>query len=427
MGERTTRRDFIRLGAIGAGSLAVAPRLLRTPRRLPASTSVSGSISLWAWGAGPEFDAWNQRIDYFNSKYPDVEVKFEPLAANGYEEFPQLLTRIAGGNAPDVMRVLNFQPTQLVSEGDALLPLDDYIAATADFDQSDFFDSVLRGSKVDGTTYCVPQNGEPYVLYYNQDLFDAAGLEDAQAMFQAGTWDDAAFQAAIDGVMGAGTRFGVAFESWNYDNFCFMGGGAVLDESLAPVIDQGASPQMLGTLAGLVADAKAPSPVVAGGANLEPFRNGDVGMYIMGPWWGPALEETPPDFRWNCTGLPAFNGVTSCKLEIDSLAISKASSNPDAAWAFVSTVTDTEGLRIWSSVGTPTRRSSLAEAGYDEIVWRKDSLAMVDASTFTPFTTAGSAIDTAATAALDPLWAGDATAEEATADAAQAIAEALGG
>ena len=90
-------------------------------------------------------------------------------------------------------------------------------------------------------------------------------------------------------------------------------------------------------------------------------------------------------------------------------------------------MTDTEGLRIWSSVGTPTRRSSLAEAGYDEIMWRKDSLAMVDASTFTPFTTAGSAIDTAATAALDPMWAGDATAEEATADAAQAIAEALGG
>ena len=62
----------------------------------------------------------------WSEKYPDVEVQFEPLARNGYEEYPQLLTRIAGGNAPDVIRVLNFQPTQLVSEGDALLPLDDY-------------------------------------------------------------------------------------------------------------------------------------------------------------------------------------------------------------------------------------------------------------------------------------------------------------
>ena len=50
---------------------------------------------------------------------------------------------------------------------------------------------------------------------------------------------------------------------------------------------------------------------------------------------------------------------------------------------------------------------------------------MVDKSTFTPFTTAGSAIDTAASAALDPMWAGDKTAAEATADAAAAIAEAI--
>lgn len=431
-GASHSRRDFIRLGALGAGGAVLAPRILPTPSatsvaRVPASSSVTGSISLWAWGAGPEFDAWQQRIAYFNTKYPDVEVQFEPLARNGYEEYPQLLTRIAGGNAPDVMRVLNFQPTQLVSEGDALLPLDDLIAGSPDFDQADFFESVMRGAQVDGKTYAVPQNGEPYVLYYNVDAFSAAGLDDPQELFAAGTWDDAAFLGSIDALMESGMRFGVAFESWNYDNFCFMGGGEILDASLNPVIDEGASPEMLGLLAGLVADRKAPSPVVAGGANLEPFRNGDVGMYIMGPWWGPALEATPPGFAWNTTGLPSFNGVTSCKLEIDSLSISSSSQNPEAAWAFVKTVTDTEGLRIWSAVGTPTRRSALEQAGYDDIVWRKDSLAMVDASTFTPFTVAGAGVDTAATAALDPLWAGSATAEEATKDAADRIGELLAG
>ncbi len=462
-----SRRDFLRRTGIGAGVLLGGSALLAacgddedeasepaasapvdTAGAAPAATSaaattaaagesseaaasapaeaLTGSISLWAWGAGPEFDAWTERIAYFNSKYPDVEVEFEPLEKNGYEEYPQLLTRIAGGNAPDVMRVLNFQPTQLVAQGQALLPLDDFIAATPDFDQPDFFESVWKGAQVDGKVYAVPQNGEPYTLYYNADAFAAAGLEDPQAMFAAGTWDEAAFMAAIDGLMDkGGMRFGVAFESWNYDNFCFMGGGTVLDENLAPTIDQGASPQMLGVFAQLVADKKAPSPVVGGGANLEPFKNGQVGMYIMGPWWGPALEATPPAFKWNVTGLPAFNGQTSCKLEIDSLSISAASKNPEAAWAFVKTVTDTEGLRIWSKAGTPTRKSSLEAAGYSDIVWRKDSLTMVDKSTFSPFSTAGAAVDTAATAALDPMWAGQKTAEEATADAAAKIGEAI--
>ena len=232
-------------------------------------------------------------------------MEFEPLEKNGYEEYPQLLTRIAGGNAPDVIRVLNFQPTQLVAQGDALLPLDEHIAATPDFAQDDFFPSVWGGSQVDGKTYAIPQNGEPYTLYFNADAFEKAGLESPQAQFEAGTWDQAAFEAAIDGLMGAGgMRFGVAFESWNYDNFCFMGGGTVLDEALTPTIDQGASPAMLDLFAKLVADGKAPSPVVGGGANLEPFKNGQVGMYIMGPWWGPALEATPPGFTWGVTGLP---------------------------------------------------------------------------------------------------------------------------
>ena len=147
--DNGSRREFLRSGAFGAGAVLLGPRLARS-RRAP-TTAISGTISLWAWGAGPEFDAWQERIAYFNSKYPDVEVQFEPLARNGYEEYPQLLTRIAGGNAPDVLRVLNFQPTQLVAQGKALLALDDYIAKTTDFAQDDFFESVWRGAPTSAT------------------------------------------------------------------------------------------------------------------------------------------------------------------------------------------------------------------------------------------------------------------------------------
>ncbi|MCG8565909.1 MAG: hypothetical protein MI747_12585, partial [Desulfobacterales bacterium] len=57
----------------------------------------------------------------------------------------------------------------------------------------------------------------------------------------------------------------VSFESWNYDTFCFMGGGSILNENLEPTIHEGASPQMLGYFAQLIADGKSPNPVVAGG------------------------------------------------------------------------------------------------------------------------------------------------------------------
>jgi len=440
MARSISRRRFLAAGgAVALGAVAVAcggsesdsdstsaPATDAPAAEVEEEEEVGGEITLWAWGAGLEGDKTQERIAYFNSKYPNVKVNWEPLAKNGYEEYPALLARFASGNAPDVMRVLNFQPTQLVSEGDALLALDDFIAADPDIDMADFLEPTVLGGQVNGKQYGMPDNTEPYVIYYNKDAFAAAGLEDPQALFGQGKWDQAAFENSINALMSkGGMKFGLAFESWNYDTFCFMGGGTILDADQNPSIDKGASPQMLDFFAKLVKDGKSPSPVVGGGAQLEAFRNGEVGMYLMGPWWYGALAGTTK-FKYDVTGLPSFNGVRAGKLEIGSLAISSASKNPKAAWAYVKTVTDTEGLKIWSAVATPTRRSALQAAGFNDEQWKKDAVAMVEAGTFTPFTTKGSAVDAAAGAALDNLWAGKSSAADATADAAKRIAEALG-
>lgn len=429
-----SRRDFLRLGGTAAAAAAFlvacgesseSSTTTSASGATPAAGDISGEITLWAWGAGLEGDKIRERIAYFNTKYPDVTVNWEPLSGNGYEEYPQLLSRFAANNAPDVMRVLNFQPTQLVAEGEALLQLDDLIARDADeLNMGDFIPTTVEGAKVDGKMYGMPDNTEPYVIYYNRDAFLAAGLEDPQDLVAAGNWDEEAFTGAIDALMANGMRFGLGFESWNYDTFCFMGGGTVLSDSLEPSIDEGASPEMLGYFAKLIEDGKSPNPVVAGGTHLEAFRNQESGMYLMGPWWYGALEGTV-DFDYDVTALPTFNGVRAGKLELGSLSISSQSQNQEAAWAFVKTVTDTRGLEIWSAVATPTRRSALEAAGFNDEQWKKDAVSMVEAGTWTPFTTAGAAVDTAASAGLDLLWAGEATAEEATADAASRIADAL--
>jgi ABC-type glycerol-3-phosphate transport system substrate-binding protein len=436
MAKSISRRRFLAVSGVAAlSAVAVACGSSESSDTTVAAPStdapvaeeeIGGEITLWAWGAGLEGDKTKERIAYFNSKYPNVKVNWEPLAKNGYEEYPALLARFASGNAPDVMRVLNFQPTQLVAEGDALLALDDFIAADPDIDMADFLAPTVLGGQVNGKQYGMPDNTEPYVIYYNKDAFAAAGLEDPQVLFGQGKWDQASFESSINALMSkGGMKFGLAFEAWNYDTFCFMGGGTVLDSDQKPTIDQGASPQMLDFFAKLVKDGKSPSPVVGGGAQLEAFRNGEVGMYLMGPWWYGALAGTTK-FKYDVTGLPSFNGVRAGKLELGSLAISSASKNPKAAWAYVKTVTDTEGLKIWSAVATPTRRSALQAAGFNDEQWKKDAVAMVEAGTFTPFTTKGSAVDAAVSAALDNLWAGKSTAAAATADAVKRLTEALG-
>lgn len=435
------RRHFLGLGAAAAAGTALAAcssggeaggttaSTETSEAEAPASdtSSIGGEITLWAWGAGLEGEKIQERIEYFNTIYPDVTVNWEPLQRNGYEEYANLLARFASGNPPDVMRVLNFQPTQLVAEGGALMAMDDWIKADPALDMSDFLQPTVNAAMVNGQMYGMPDNSEPYVIYYNKDAFKAAGLPDPRELFSAGTWDQAAFDTALDGLMNAGgMRFGLVFESWTYDNECFMGGGSILTPELQPSINTGASPQMLQYFADLVKDGKAPSPVVGGGAQLEAFKTGQAGMYLMGPWWYGALDGQT-EFEFSVTGLPSFNGVRAGKIEAGSLSIASGSKNPEAAWAFVKTVTDTQGQNIWSAVATPTRRSSLQESGFFDVPWKMDVMAMVEAGTWTPFTTAGAGVDTAAGAALDNLWAGTQTAQQATDEAAKRIAEVLAG
>ena len=140
-----TREQFLKRAGAGAAvlfagsgfaGLGASARAARHGRN--ARAAVSGTVTVRYWGQGPERVAWANRIKYFSAKYPNVKVVSQLLQKNGYDEFPALLTQIAAGHAPDVMRVLNYQPTQLVAQGNALMPLDDFIKNDKTLDVPDF-------------------------------------------------------------------------------------------------------------------------------------------------------------------------------------------------------------------------------------------------------------------------------------------------
>jgi multiple sugar transport system substrate-binding protein len=429
-----TRSDFLKwAGASGTAlaaaggfsplaSAAIARRRGRNER-----AAVSGEITVRYWGVGPERTAWLNRIKYFNSKYPNVKVTSQQLEKNGYEEYPALLAQIAAGNAPDVIRVLNFQPTQLVAEGNALLPLDGFIKADRTFNQPDFTAASWKGAKVAGKVYAIPQNGEPYNLFYNKAMFRKAGLPDAYKTFKAGKLSAELYASWVDRLQGLKlAKFGTGFEAWNYDVFVFMGGGEVLTPARRVVIDRPRSRSALQFIADFSVNKQAPNPNVIGGTAFQLFANQQLATFISGSWWAKYLPPVVQGkFPWNACGLPSVNGHLGCKLEIDSLSISRQTKNPEAAWAFVRTVTDTKGLEIWSAIATPTRKSALASRVFLSNPYVRPVLDMVSVSEFTPFTTKGSAIDTAAISALSPMWDGKKTAAQATKDAKVKIQEAL--
>lgn len=123
----------------------------------------------------PEFEAAN----------PGVTVNLQPIESED-EYFTKLaLMNGSADTAPDVMYEDTFQIRSDAAAG-YLLPIDDYVANWADWDQ--FYDAAKQaGLGADGKTYGVSMGTDTRAIYYNKNIFAAAGLP---TDWQPTSWDD---------------------------------------------------------------------------------------------------------------------------------------------------------------------------------------------------------------------------------------------
>ncbi len=115
---------------------------------------------------------------------------------------------LAAGTAPDIYILKNLKNFYTYQSGQQLLDVSD-VASELDADTGG-----LDAYEADGATYAVPYRQDSWVLYYNKDLFDQAGVAQPDGSW---TWDDYA-QTAKDlttAFEGAGsTATGTYQHSW---------------------------------------------------------------------------------------------------------------------------------------------------------------------------------------------------------------------
>jgi len=142
----------------------------------PVTISVSG----WSLDTTPEFQVL---ADGFTANNPHVTVELKEYDA---AEYNTLLTAdLAAGAGPDIITQKEVKFLTTFQEGGQLLdvsdvPLPDGISGTSSYE-------------VDGVAYAVPYRQDSWVLYYNKDLFAAAGVDEPDGSW---TWDDYADAAA---------------------------------------------------------------------------------------------------------------------------------------------------------------------------------------------------------------------------------------
>lgn len=179
--SRTTRRGLCAAAVLGSLLLTAAcnggePEAEESTTAAPEG---GGEVTIWAT-AGTD-DVLNQSVESWNVSH-DSQLSLEIFENDPYKS--KLRTAISAGEGPTVFSGWGGGGLKTYVDAGEVASLQ------AAFDENPelrdrIFPSVLAGGSVDGEIYAVPYNGvQPVVIYYNKDVFEAAGVEVPT------TWDE---------------------------------------------------------------------------------------------------------------------------------------------------------------------------------------------------------------------------------------------
>ena len=141
----------------------------RPQRRRPPS---SPSTLRYCWGGEGEVKAMEKVIQAWNSAHPEIQVK----GISGNIKTEEIAAAVAGGAPPDMVIMCDNGAIAGFAHDKVIQPLDD-ILTKINADKSDIIPASLKWLTYQGKLYGLPFGQDTWGLYYNTDMFTAAGLD----------------------------------------------------------------------------------------------------------------------------------------------------------------------------------------------------------------------------------------------------------
>ena len=172
---------------------------------------------------GPVAKLVEQLTKDFNAENPDIEV--EAVYTGNYDDtVTKIQTAAQGGNPPDLFVSLATQRFTMASS-EMAMPLDELIAEDGEEGKkyiSDFLESFMEDSYVNGKIYSIPFQRSTMVLFYNKDAFKEAGLDPEKA---PETWEELveiAKKVTTDKRKGVGIALNSGSAQWAFTGFALQ-------------------------------------------------------------------------------------------------------------------------------------------------------------------------------------------------------------
>ncbi len=339
---------------------------------------VSAQDTTLTWRTRPdnqaEIDVYTALSASIDESMEGVTLEYQPGGTEtaGYQD--TLLAELAAGTAPDVFWIPGADLANFASRG-VLLNLSDLATADMEFDGSVFYPAQMNElmynpetDNMEGALWGLPRDASAMGLYYNQALFDEAGIPNPQERLAAGewTWEQFMEDSAAISELG-GDIYGFGMNNWwgNWELFINAGGGSYFTEGRDACNLN--TPEVEGALTFMRSLYEEEVAVPYGTDSEPPFVAGQVGMFLNGRWATPNFLSQV-EFDWNVAEVPAGPAGQSNFLFWGAYVVNANTENPEGAWQLLQQLTSVDAQQQVSALGAnfPSRQGEEALAAVME-------------------------------------------------------------
>lgn len=377
---------LVACGGGAAEPVAEEPAMEEPAAEEPAAPAEKAKVVIFigmGTGTDPDQIAAQETLqEQFNSSRDDIELEF--LIVPHEEAGERFLAMLAGGNAPQLVGPNGI--STVAEFFDTWADVTPFIEAD-NLDLSDFYGPAVTLNQYPDRTVGLPLGLFPSFLFYNQDLFDAAGLDYPTHDYNDTSWTmdklrEMAMELTLD--VNGNNANSPDFDAeniaqWGYDD-SWTDGRGWLTRFGAENVGRPTTPDYKTAVANseewvygmqwlsdgiwvdhFIPDYAGQEAYYAVGG--DPFGGGLVAMFLSHTWFFPeGLVDLP--FDYDLAPEP-FNqkGTRIARIHADTFTIPKEAENKEAAWEVLKWLTAPEQIvdvcLIYGCI--PARQSVTAE------------------------------------------------------------------
>lgn len=297
-------------------------------------------ISLWDYDL-TEYD--RELVTKFEEQNPDINIEVISYRSEVYPYYVRNL--LDSGSQVDIVYANQMAMFTELEENGFCEPLDSYV--NQDNTPLSPYSTFFRSSE--GKLMALPYRIDKFLLFYNKDLFDQAGLKYPDSLM---TWDE--WRETAEKL-----QYTLGENQYGAFSICIPTHWSEIFTSQSFSISNMDLPELREGMHLLLQMQKDGTMVPIQEMNTHGgvqrlFETGNYGMYICGTWLMHYLkiDEQSGDcsMRWGVTERPHWDGKKNENAAwVTSLCINKNSKEKESAWKFVNFVCGKQGAEIMAN------------------------------------------------------------------------------